>query len=264
MAAAMVKDDRNDEEVTSAVDDSTWQRAPAVLAGMVGVHQLAPPAFSAVRIDGERAHEKARRGESFDMPTRTMIVHAVDGVRLLAPGELEATLRVSKGSFIRSIAVELGARLGVPAHLGALHRLGSGHGALDHPRAVRHFEVRPLDPRPDGKPRHRIRIAGVADDREAQGRALLERLVDPVEVLGIPVLEVSQDARGEDLRRRLGHGQAVPADHPALVECVPEGMLAVRAGRGLVLCAFEDGETGLALRVSRTLSPLAFEAAQGP
>ena len=252
-------------EVTerAPVDDAAWDRAVDVLQGMQGTHELAPPAFSAVRIDGERAYEKARRGEVVQMPTRSMIVHAVTDVRRGERGELEATMRVSKGSFIRSLAVELGRRLGVPAHLGALHRIGSGEGRFDHPKAVSGFDVSPMDPRPDGKPRHRIRLAGVPDERQAQAEALLARLIGPAEALGIPTLTLSRDAQGEDLVRRLGHGQPTVASHPALDGVTPRGMVAVVAGEGVVLCAFEgEGADGV-LRISRTLRPLAFEAPQG-
>lgn len=246
------------------VSDEAWGRAGAVLEALVGTHQLAPPAFSAVRIDGERAHEKARRGEAVDMPTRPMTVFSVTDVRPVVPGEIEATMRVSKGSFIRSLAVELGRQLGLPAHLGALHRVGAGQCSLEHAKTVSGFDVTPLDPRPDGKPRHRLRLRGIADDREAQGAALRSALIDPAEVLGVPSLVLSRDAHGEDLMRRLGHGQSVLAEHPALEGLPHDGQLLVRAGVGAVLCRFETVDSAPVLRLSRTLRPLAWESATGP
>ncbi len=253
-------------EVTARaeVDAATWDRAPAVLAGLVGTHSLSPPAFSAVRIEGERAHEKARRGGAFEIPPRAMTVHAVDGVRRASRGELEATMRVSKGSFIRSLAVELGRQLGVPAHLGALHRVGSGRCTLEHPRVLSGFDVTPMAPRPDGKPRHRIRVAGVADDREAQAEAVRSRLVGPAEALGVPALDLSRDAHGEEVARRLGHGQAVAAAHPGLAGATPSGHLVVRTDFGCVLCRFEEEQDATALRVSRTLRPLNFRPLSSP
>ncbi|MBV1859178.1 MAG: hypothetical protein KUG77_12260, partial [Nannocystaceae bacterium] len=238
--------------------------APEALQGLLGTLELSPPAFSAVRIDGVRAHEMARRGEHFELPKRPMTVFSIDDVELVERGELAATLRVSKGSFIRSLAVELGTRLGVPAHLGGLHRLASGDCSLEHPRAISGFDVTPISPRPDGKPRHRVRVAGVEDSREAQAKVLLEALHDPIEVLGIPVLDVPQGAQGEDLARRIGHGQAIAPDHPVLRDRSLTGTLAVRAGRGLVLCRFEPAQGGPVLRVERTLRPLAFDSPTSP
>ncbi|MGH1341201.1 MAG: tRNA pseudouridine(55) synthase TruB [Nannocystales bacterium] len=253
-------------EVTAEaeLDDSTWARAPEVLRGLLGTHQLAPPAFSAVRIDGERAHEKARRGEAFDVPKRAMTVLSISDVEVVARGEIAATVRVSKGSFIRSLAVELGERLGIPAHLGSLHRIASGSCSLEHPRAISGFDVTAMEPRPDGKPRHRVRVRGVGGEREQQAKALLDALNDPVEVLGVPVFDVPQGAHGEDIVRRVGFGQAIPADHPLLRDHTPVGPLAVRAGPGIVLCRFEPSQAGPVLRVQRTLRALAFDSPAAP
>ena len=245
------------------VDDDAWARAPQVLRDLVGAHELSPPAFSAVRVDGERAHAKARRGEAVEVPPRTMTVHAVDDIDVVRRGEIDATLRVSKGSFIRSFAVEVGRQLGVPAHLGALHRVASGRCSLAHPNTVAGFDVTPMEPRPDGKPRHRLRLHGVDDDREAQGSALRARLIDPVEALGIPSLELPQDAHGDDVVRRLGHGQPVAADHPGLLGCSASGMVALRRAQGLVLCRFVPEGSQTVLRIQRTLRPLASGGAAG-
>lgn len=249
---------------TAEVDDDAWGRALPVLEGLVGTHQLSPPAFSAVRIDGERAHEKARRGEVVELPARAMTVFSVEGARELERGVAEATLRVSKGSFIRSLAEEWGRQLGLPAHLGALHRVGSGRCSLEHPGAIAGFDVSPMPPRPDGKPRHRIRIASVAEDRETQAGFLCDRLVEPADVLGVPAHELSRDAHGEDVVRRIGHGQPVSGSHPGLRDLAPRGSVVLRAGRGRVLCRFEGEGADTVLRMSRTLRPLAFEPLTRP
>ncbi|MCR9164851.1 MAG: tRNA pseudouridine(55) synthase TruB [Nannocystaceae bacterium] len=249
---------------TAEVGADAWGRALAVLEGLVGAHELSPPAFSAVRIDGERAHEKARRGEDVSLPVRTMTVFTVREVREVERGVAEATLRVSKGSFIRSLAVEWGRQLGLPAHLGALHRVGSGRCSLQDAKAVAGFDVSPMPPRPDGKPRHRIRVAGVGEDRQAQADHLSARLVEPAEVLGVPALELSRDAHGEDLARRIGHGQSVACDHPALDGVARQGSILLRAGAGRVLCRFEGEGDSAVLRISRTLRPLAFEGPRRP
>lgn len=244
---------------TAEVGDETWGRAIPVLEGLVGTHSLSPPAFSAVRIDGERSHQKARRGEVVEVPARAMTVFSVEGACALERGVAEATMRVSKGSFIRSLAEEWGRQLGLPAHLGALHRVGSGRCSLEHAHAVTGFDVSPMPPRPDGKPRHRIRVAAAADDRDAQAEFLRARLVGPAAVLGLPAFELSHDAHGEDIVRRIRHGQPVPADHPGLRGLAPEGSVVLRAGPGRVLCRFDGQGADAAWRILRTLRPLAFE-----
>jgi tRNA pseudouridine55 synthase len=84
-----------------------------------------PPAVSAIKIGGVRAHRLARRGEAPELEARPVRVlslerRAQDGVRAV----LELT--VSKGYYVRALARDLGARLGVPAHLGTLRRTRSG------------------------------------------------------------------------------------------------------------------------------------------
>lgn len=154
------------------VDDEAHQRGLVALAGLQGEHQLSPPAVSAIHVDGERAHVRARRGESLELPTRPMTVFAVEGASLTRDGDLEATLRVSKGTYVRSLAVELGRRVGLPCTLSGLRRTHSGRFALDGSLPALtglHVEARQ---RPDGVPAVRIRLAAsVGADVDGTGEA---------------------------------------------------------------------------------------------
>lgn len=84
-----------------------------------------PPAFSAIKVDGERAHRLSRQGRPPELAPRPVQVQALD---LESLDETSATLvlTVSKGYFVRSLARDLCAALGVPGHLSALRRLQSG------------------------------------------------------------------------------------------------------------------------------------------
>ncbi len=82
--------------------------------------------YSAVRVGGRRLHEAARAGETVDRAPRRVRVHALD---LLAMEPMAGGLRLariavrcSKGTYVRTIAADLGRDLGVPAHLAALRR----------------------------------------------------------------------------------------------------------------------------------------------
>ncbi|MFO0636764.1 MAG: hypothetical protein U0168_28355 [Nannocystaceae bacterium] len=85
---------------------------------------------SAVQQDGVRAHARVRAGEVFALPSRDMVVHAL---RITAvcreAAAIELALHVGKGTYVRTIATELGAALGVPAHLAALRRTAAGRSA---------------------------------------------------------------------------------------------------------------------------------------
>jgi tRNA pseudouridine55 synthase len=89
-----------------------------------------PPVFSAIKVDGQRSHRLARRGEAPELPARPVAVQSLDVVQL-APDRAVLELCVSKGYYVRSLARDLGITLGVPAHLAALERSASGRFTLD-------------------------------------------------------------------------------------------------------------------------------------
>lgn len=94
-----------------------------------------PPAYSAIQVDGERSHELARAGREVELAPRpvSLLSWRVCAARA-APGELpsiDIDLTVSKGYYVRSLARDLGASLGVPSHLAALRRTRSGTFEID-------------------------------------------------------------------------------------------------------------------------------------
>jgi tRNA pseudouridine55 synthase len=91
----------------------------------VGVIQQRPPAFSAIKLDGRRAYELARKGEQVEIPARPVTIHALEVIDYAWP---LLTLRVEcgKGTYIRSLARDLGTSLGVGGMLTSLRRTASG------------------------------------------------------------------------------------------------------------------------------------------
>ena len=87
----------------------------------------APPVFSALKVDGERLYKKARRGERVEVKKRAVTVFAFEVARA-EPGGQDLRFRVacSKGTYVRSLAHDLGRRLGTVAHLTALRREQNG------------------------------------------------------------------------------------------------------------------------------------------
>jgi tRNA pseudouridine55 synthase len=88
-----------------------------------------PPAVSAIHHEGERAHVRARRGETVELPARSVHVTRLELLKQ-GPGSLDLELCVSKGYYVRALARDLGAALGAPAHLSALRRSASGSFTL--------------------------------------------------------------------------------------------------------------------------------------
>jgi tRNA pseudouridine55 synthase len=106
------------------------------LAPLTGEIDQVPPMYSAVRVDGRRLHEAARAGETVERTARRVTVHSLE---LTGLGPVDAdglrraqlTVRCGKGTFVRTLAADLGRALGVPAHLCALRRTATGPFKLE-------------------------------------------------------------------------------------------------------------------------------------
>lgn len=99
-------------------------------AAFVGKLQQVPPAHSAVHVNGERAYKLARRGETLDLPSRSVTIHAIDVLQYDWP-ELLIDVRCGAGTYIRSLARDLGQRLGVGGYCSALERTAVGAFTVD-------------------------------------------------------------------------------------------------------------------------------------
>lgn len=88
-----------------------------------------PPAYSAIKIHGRKAYDMARKGEEVNLEGRHVTIHSFDFIEY-APPELIADIVCSSGTYIRSIAHDLGQKLGCGAYLSALKRTMSGKFTL--------------------------------------------------------------------------------------------------------------------------------------
>jgi tRNA pseudouridine55 synthase len=124
--AATTTDDREGELVATSDARPTRAAIEAALGRFVGEIMQAPPAFSAIKIDGERAYDLARAGAAPEMARRLVRVHGL--VLEDVPDPDHAILRVAcgKGTYVRSLARDLGAALGTFGHVAALRRTKAG------------------------------------------------------------------------------------------------------------------------------------------
>jgi tRNA pseudouridine55 synthase len=101
----------------------------AAAAAFVGDIEQVPSTVSAIKVDGRRAYARARAGESVTLPSRQVRIDdlTVHEVRARAPYlDVDVSVTCSAGTYVRAIARDLGAALGVGGHLTALRRTGSG------------------------------------------------------------------------------------------------------------------------------------------
>ncbi|HEY2699165.1 MAG TPA: tRNA pseudouridine(55) synthase TruB [Pseudonocardiaceae bacterium] len=111
----------------------------AGIAELTGAIQQVPSAVSAVKIDGKRAYQRIRDGETVELPPRPVVVYRFD---LLAARreetytELDVLVDCSSGTYVRALARDLGARLGIGGHLRALCRTQVGPFGLALARGI--------------------------------------------------------------------------------------------------------------------------------
>ena len=144
LGVATATDDA-DGETTAVVSAAGIEEASvrAALAEFVGDIEQVPTAVSAIKVDGKRAHQRVRDGEQVELRARPVTVHELS-VHAVRPAESDGTsvldvdleLRCSSGTYVRAIARDLGARLGVGGHLTALRRTAVGSFGLDGARTL--------------------------------------------------------------------------------------------------------------------------------
>jgi tRNA pseudouridine55 synthase len=95
------------------------------LTAFDGEIEQRPPAHSAIKVGGRPAYERARKGEKIDLPPRKVTIHRLELLRFQPP-EVEIEVECSRGTYVRSLAHDLGQALGCGAHLSALTRTRVG------------------------------------------------------------------------------------------------------------------------------------------
>jgi tRNA pseudouridine55 synthase len=223
LGASTVTDDAEGEvlEVASrqALSAVTDARIGEALAAMLGRIRQRPSAVSAIKVDGRRAYARVRDGEEVVLPDREVEITTLevrDVRRTTDSIDVDISVVCSSGTYIRSIARDLGQMVGVGGHLTALRRTRVGPFSL--------AESVPIDLIPEGV-----------------------RSIDDVSRRCFPVLELGPEAEA-DAR----HGR--PMDWPASDTALPEQATHALMGAGGVLIALAEPE-GMRLRYVAVLAP---------
>jgi tRNA pseudouridine55 synthase len=187
----------------------------AMLPRFTGEIMQAPPAFSAVKIDGERAYDLARGGEAVEMEPRPVTVHRLTLIERPDDDTAVIEAECGKGTYVRALARDLGRALGTCGHVTALRRLAVG--PFDEAAAVE--------------------LSTLREAAEAEGPAGCARFLFPIDIaLG----DIAAVTVGNQAAMRIARGQ------PVLIrgaQVPPPGpAYAISEGRTIAIGEVEAGE----------------------
>lgn len=134
-------------KVIASLRPEEWPDRNAVeksLETFIGTVSQVPPAHSAIKVDGQPLYKRARAGLPVEVPTRMVTIQSID-LLTYEPPDLVLVIRCGKGTYIRSIARDLGGALGTHAYCHGLRRLATG--AFSVAQSWQLEELEELDPR---------------------------------------------------------------------------------------------------------------------
>jgi tRNA pseudouridine55 synthase len=175
-------DDAEGEVVATAPTTGLTEDAiRAAFASQVGELDQVPSAVSAIKVDGKRAYQRVREGEDVELAARRVTVHALDVIDVRG-ADVDVEVRCSSGTYVRAIARDVGAALGVGGHLTALRRTAVGPFDLTRASTLDELaEELALVPMADAArsafPAYDLDEEGATDVR--YGRPLTLELADP-------------------------------------------------------------------------------------
>lgn len=176
-----------------------------------GAIEQIPPQFSAIHVDGERAYERARAGEVVDIKARPVHIHRLTYLGMPSPYEADFEVACGKGTYVRSLARDVGEALGTKAYVKTLKRLVSGPFGIDQAISLEKLQ------------------------EIMQKDACLDNLQTCVLSLDAVLDDIPAVAINEQETRRLRQGQAIVL-HPLRIpaDLGADSMLAARGAHGLV------------------------------
>lgn len=140
LGVATTTDDAEGEALAQrSTAGTTEEQVRAAFAALVGDIEQVPSSVSAVKVDGQRAYARVRAGETVELKARPVTVHALDVHTVERHDEVvdvSVSVRCSSGTYIRALARDAGAALGVGGHLRALRRTAVGPFTLAEARTL--------------------------------------------------------------------------------------------------------------------------------
>lgn len=212
-------DDAEGEIVQTSDRRPTDDEIRAALPAFIGEIDQVPPAFSAIKVQGERAYDLARAGEAVELTARKVTIHALTLLERPNPDEAAFEVRSGKGAYMRALGRDLAMKLGTCGHITSLRR--TAVGPFTEAAAISLESLKSLGHSPAAF-EHLLPIETALDD--------------------IPALALTAT---EAIRLRSGQpvGLLHRQDRDRIYELSPGGMVrAMAEGRLVALTRFEAGE----------------------
>lgn len=135
----------SDDSTGAVLETCPWEHVGAealegVLDDFRGDILQVPPIYSALKVDGERAYELARRGEHFELPPRPIVVHELELLEVTLP-TARLRVRCGSGTYVRSLARDIGRALGSCAHTTSIHRTRVGSFGVERAYTLEALEA---------------------------------------------------------------------------------------------------------------------------
>ena len=144
-----------DGQVTQTFDKKvTREEIEAILDDFRGEIEQMPPIYSAIKVNGKKLYEYARKGEEVEIKPRSVVIEKLELVDFDAVKQTaQLEVKCSKGTYIRSLAFDIGKKLGAGAHLSALVRTQAGRFKLENSitlqklvfEEVKNYLINPID-----------------------------------------------------------------------------------------------------------------------
>jgi tRNA pseudouridine55 synthase len=216
---ATTTDDTEGEVIATSDRRPAEAEIKAALPRFQGVIDQVPPNFSAIKVAGQRAYDRARAQEVFELDPRPVTIHRLELADMEGPDRASFEVTCGKGAYMRSLARDLGAALGCYAHVVALRRTAVGPFTQDHAISLESLEA-------------------LGHSAAASGALLpIETALDDIPALALTEIEAN----------RLRRGQAVSMLARANRERIREfenGLIvfATTGGKPVALARYEAGD----------------------
>lgn len=130
LGATTTTEDATGEVLETRPVNVTAQQVEAVVKSFIGDYEQIPPMYSAIKVNGVRLYELARKGMVVERPKRQVKIYDCEIIAPLVENKFKIRVHCSKGTYIRTLCTDIGEKLGCGAHMGSLLRTKVGHYEL--------------------------------------------------------------------------------------------------------------------------------------